>query len=51
MAASSARGARVARRAVEGTVFGPPRPLLDPPGLATAAPAHSWLSGRPSAFP
>lgn len=31
--------------------FGPPRPLLDPPGLATAAPAHSWLSGRPSAFP
>ena len=31
--------------------FAPPRPLLDPPGLATAAPAHSWLSGRPSAFP
>ena len=31
--------------------FAPPRPLIDPPGLATAAPAHSWLSGRPSAFP
>jgi len=23
--------------------FGPPRPLVDPPGLATAVPAHSWL--------
>jgi 4'-phosphopantetheinyl transferase len=22
--------------------FSPPRPLLDPPGLATARPAHSW---------
>ncbi len=31
--------------------FAPPRPLLDPPGLASATPAHSWLSGRPSAFP
>ena len=31
--------------------FDPPRPLLDPPGLATAAPAHSWLSGRPPALP
>jgi 4'-phosphopantetheinyl transferase len=26
--------------------FPPPRPLVDPPGLATAVPAHSWLSGR-----
>jgi 4'-phosphopantetheinyl transferase len=26
--------------------FAPPRPLLDPPGLATAVPAHSWLSER-----
>jgi 4'-phosphopantetheinyl transferase len=26
--------------------FTPPRPLADPPGLATAAPAHSWLSAR-----
>jgi 4'-phosphopantetheinyl transferase len=25
--------------------FAPPRPLVDPPGLATAVPAHSWLSG------
>ena len=24
----------------------PPRPLVDPPGLATAVPAHSWLSER-----
>ncbi len=24
----------------------PPRPLVDPPGLATAVPAHSWLSRR-----
>jgi 4'-phosphopantetheinyl transferase len=24
--------------------FEPPLPLLDPPGLATAVPAHSWLS-------
>jgi 4'-phosphopantetheinyl transferase len=23
--------------------FDPPRPLVDPPGLATALPAHSWL--------
>jgi len=23
--------------------FGPPRPLVDPPGLATAVPTHSWL--------
>jgi 4'-phosphopantetheinyl transferase len=23
--------------------FGPPRPLVDPPGLAAAVPAHSWL--------
>jgi 4'-phosphopantetheinyl transferase len=23
--------------------FAPPRPLVDPPGLATAVPAHSWL--------
>jgi len=26
--------------------FEPPLPLVDPPGLATAVPAHSWLSGR-----
>jgi 4'-phosphopantetheinyl transferase len=25
--------------------FAPPRPLVDPPGLAAAVPAHSWLSG------
>ncbi len=25
--------------------FAPPLPLADPPGLATAVPAHSWLSG------
>ena len=25
--------------------FDPPVPLVDPPGLATAVPAHSWLSG------
>ncbi len=31
--------------------FAPPRPLLDPPGLATATPAHSWLSERPFALP
>jgi 4'-phosphopantetheinyl transferase len=24
--------------------FAPPRPLVDPPGLATAVPVHSWLS-------
>jgi 4'-phosphopantetheinyl transferase len=24
----------------------PPRPLVEPPGLATAVPAHSWLSAR-----
>jgi 4'-phosphopantetheinyl transferase len=30
--------------------FPPPRPLVDPPGLATATPAHSWLSERPSAL-
>ncbi len=24
--------------------FAPPRPLVDPPGLATAVPAHTWLS-------
>ena len=24
----------------------PPRPLVEPPGLATAVPAHSWLSTR-----
>ena len=27
--------------------FAPPRPLVDPPGLATAVPAHAWLSERP----
>jgi 4'-phosphopantetheinyl transferase len=26
--------------------FAPPRPRVDPPGLATAVPAHSWLSER-----
>jgi 4'-phosphopantetheinyl transferase len=26
--------------------FEPPVPLVDPPGLATARPAHSWLSGN-----
>jgi 4'-phosphopantetheinyl transferase len=26
--------------------FAPPMPLVDPPGLATAVPAHSWLSER-----
>ena len=26
--------------------FAPPRPLVDPPGLATAVPAHSWQSER-----
>jgi 4'-phosphopantetheinyl transferase len=26
--------------------FAPPRPLVDPPGLATAVPAHGWMSGR-----
>ncbi len=26
--------------------FEPPVPLVDPPGLATAMPAHSWLEGR-----
>jgi 4'-phosphopantetheinyl transferase len=26
--------------------FPPPRPLVDPPGLATAVPAHSWQSER-----
>jgi 4'-phosphopantetheinyl transferase len=26
--------------------FAPPRPLQDPPGLASAVPAHSWLSER-----
>jgi 4'-phosphopantetheinyl transferase len=26
--------------------FAPPRPFVDPPGLATAVPAHSWLSER-----
>ena len=26
--------------------FAPPRPLVDPPGLATAVPAHSWLRER-----
>jgi 4'-phosphopantetheinyl transferase len=26
--------------------FAPPRPLADPPGLASAVPAHSWLSER-----
>jgi 4'-phosphopantetheinyl transferase len=25
--------------------FAPPRPLVDPPGLATAVPAHGWQSG------
>jgi len=30
--------------------FAPPRSLVDPPGLATAVPAHSWLSERPSAL-
>ncbi len=29
--------------------FSPPRPLVDPPGLATASPAHSWLVGIDSA--
>lgn len=28
--------------------FFPPRPLVDPPGLAAAVPAHAWL-GHPSA--
>jgi 4'-phosphopantetheinyl transferase len=27
--------------------FAPPRPLVDPPGLATAVPGHAWLSERP----
>ena len=27
--------------------FAPPRPLIDPPGLATAVPGHSWLGPRP----
>jgi 4'-phosphopantetheinyl transferase len=26
--------------------FAPPLPFLDPPGLATAVPAHAWLRGR-----
>jgi 4'-phosphopantetheinyl transferase len=26
--------------------FAPPLSLVEPPGLATAVPAHSWLSGR-----
>jgi 4'-phosphopantetheinyl transferase len=26
--------------------FAPARPFVDPPGLATAVPAHSWLPGR-----
>jgi len=26
--------------------FAPPQPLVDPPGLATATPAHSWQSER-----
>ena len=26
--------------------FAPPLPLVDPPGLSTAVPAHSWLGGR-----
>jgi 4'-phosphopantetheinyl transferase len=26
--------------------FAPPKALVDPPGLATAVPAHSWLSER-----
>jgi 4'-phosphopantetheinyl transferase len=26
--------------------FAPPRPLVDPPGLATAVPGHSWLRER-----
>jgi 4'-phosphopantetheinyl transferase len=26
--------------------FAPPRPLVEPPSLATAVPAHSWLSER-----
>ena len=29
--------------------FAPPRPLVYPPGLATAVPAHSWQSGIESA--
>ena len=24
----------------------PPRPLVDPPGLETAAPGHAWLRRR-----
>jgi 4'-phosphopantetheinyl transferase len=31
--------------------FAPPQPLASPPGLATATPAHSWLSERYSALP
>jgi 4'-phosphopantetheinyl transferase len=27
--------------------FAPPQPLVDPPGLATAAPSDSWLTPRP----
>jgi 4'-phosphopantetheinyl transferase len=30
--------------------FTPPRPLVDPPGLATAVPAHSWRFEPPSAL-
>ncbi len=26
--------------------FAPPRPLVDPPGLSAAVPAHAWLSRR-----
>jgi 4'-phosphopantetheinyl transferase len=29
---------------VSGRVVPPPRPLIDPPGLATARPSHSWLT-------
>lgn len=27
--------------------FSPPRPLVDPPGLETAVPAHAWLTRAP----
>ncbi|HEX2784278.1 MAG TPA: hypothetical protein VHN36_11880, partial [Ilumatobacteraceae bacterium] len=29
---------------VAGVAVPPPRPLVDPPGLASAQPAHSWLT-------
>jgi 4'-phosphopantetheinyl transferase len=35
---------------VTGVAVPPPRPLIDPPGLATAKPTHSWLA-RPLVDP